>query len=93
MLVVFTEDAWFAFSNLKTSRTIIGGVRTTARAKLNSSALCLAVPRRSPVDIVAPERENPRKGKQMPCTIPIQQDSFKLKVTFSLDDDFSTLRK
>src|SRR5512139_193600 len=84
MLDKLSEDAWCAFSNLKTSRTITGGVRTTAKAKLNSSTLCLAIPKRSPVDIVAPERENPRNGKQMPCTAPIKQDSFKPKVTFSL---------
>src|SRR5208337_3562237 len=83
ILVPLSEDAWCDFSNLRTSRTITGGVRTTASAKLNSSALIFAIPKRSPVDMVAPERENPRKGKQIPCTAPIQQVSFKPKVAFS----------
>src|SRR5208283_318530 len=74
MLVTLNADVCCAFSNLKTSLTITGGVRTTARAKLNSSTFLFAIPRRSPVDMVAPERENPRKGKQIPCTAPIQQE-------------------
>ena len=38
----------------------------TAKAKLNSSAFILSIPKRSPVEIVAPERENPLKGRQTP---------------------------
>ncbi len=77
MPVALSADACCAFSNLKTSRMITGGVRTTARAKLNSSAFLFVIPKRSPVDMVAPERENPRKGRQIPCTAPIQQEPFR----------------
>src|SRR5208337_369004 len=83
ILVPLSEDAWCDFSNLRTSRTITGGVRTTARAKLNSSAFLFAIPKRSPVDMVAPERENPRKGKQIPCTAPIQQELLRSVEPFS----------
>ena len=47
-------------------RTITGGVRITASAKLNSSAKGRSIPRQSAVEIVAPEREKPRKGKHNP---------------------------
>jgi hypothetical protein len=51
------------------------GVSTTAKAKLNSSTRALSRPRNRPVEIVEPERENPRKGRQSPCTAPIHADS------------------
>jgi len=49
------------FMNLSASQTTTVGVRMTARAKLNSSAL--GTPASMPVDVVAPEREDPRNGK------------------------------
>ena len=48
------------------------GVSTTASAKLNSSARRRSTPASSPVEIVAPEREKPRNGRQRPWTAPIQ---------------------
>jgi len=48
---------------------------TTAKAKLNSSTRTLSSPRNRPVEIVEPERENPRKGRHSPCTAPIQAES------------------
>ena len=39
------------------------GVKTTASAKLNSSNFSLGRPRSRPVEIVEPERENPRKAR------------------------------
>ena len=47
------------------------GVRTTASAKLNSSARRRLTPSDKPVEMVAPEREKPRKGRHSPCTAPI----------------------
>src|SRR5450759_2750668 len=66
MLTMDDDDACCSFNKRMASRTIIGGVSTTARAKLNSSIFLRGIPNSSPVDIVAPERENPRNGKQMP---------------------------
>jgi hypothetical protein len=34
----------------------------------------LSKPRNRPVEIVEPERENPRKGRQSPCTAPIHAE-------------------
>ena len=47
------------------------GVNTTASAKLNRSATCRATPASIPVEMVAPERENPRNGRHKPCTTPM----------------------
>jgi len=55
-----------------TSRKTTGGVRTTARAKLKVSARDFASPASIPAEMVAPEREKPRKGRQSPCTAPIK---------------------
>jgi hypothetical protein len=52
-----------------------GGVSTTTSAKLNSSASFLETPASNPVEIVAPDRENPLKGRQIACTAPIHADS------------------
>src|SRR5580704_17777879 len=43
-----------------------------ASAKLKSSESVRETPQKSPVEIVAPEREKPRNGTQIPCTRPIQ---------------------
>ena len=51
------------------------GVMITASAKLNSSTLGLRLPRSRPVEIVAPERENPRNGRHKPWTAPIHAAS------------------
>ena len=64
-----------ALSSRHTSLTTTAGVRMTAKAKLNSSTRAFTPPRSRPVDIVAPERENPRKGRHRPWTAPIQADS------------------
>ena len=61
-----------AFTSLHASRAIAGGVRITASAKLNSSARAFATPSNMPVEMVAPERENPRKGRHRPWIAPIQ---------------------
>ena len=42
------------------------GVKTTARAKLKSSASGRLMSRKRAVEIVAPEREKPRKGRHNP---------------------------
>ena len=69
MMCVFAASS--LLSNFQVCRTITGGVRTTARAKLNSSASFLGNPAISPTEMVAPEREKPRKGRHIPCTSPI----------------------
>ena len=56
------------------ARATTGGVSTTASAKLNRSAACRVTPASNPAEIVAPERENPRKGRHNPCTTPIRSD-------------------
>ena len=61
------------------SRTTTTGVSTTARAKLNISARDFATPNSIPTEIVAPDRENPRNGKQSPCTAPIIPASLALR--------------
>ena len=61
-----------AFKSRHTSRAIAGGVRITASAKLNSSARAFATPSNIPVEMVAPDRENPRKGRHSPWMPPIQ---------------------
>ena len=48
------------------------GVMITAIAKLNRSAHCFVAPVSIPTEMVEPERENPRKGRQSPCSRPIQ---------------------
>src|SRR6185437_16709666 len=53
------------------SRATAAGVRTTARAKLKLSARDFAAPANIPVEMVAPEREKPRNGRQNPCTAPM----------------------
>ncbi len=53
------------------SRATTAGVRTTASAKLNASARDFATPASIPAEMVAPERENPRNGKQSLCTAPM----------------------
>src|SRR4051812_29547275 len=65
------------FISRYSSNKITGGVKTTARAKLKSSAVARGTPERSPVEIVAPEREKPRKGRQSPCTTPIMTEGRK----------------
>lgn len=50
----------------------------TASAKLKSSARTFVTPASMPVDIVAPERENPLKGRQSPCTVPTSAALFTL---------------
>jgi hypothetical protein len=55
-----------------TSRKTTGGVRTTASAKLKASARDFATPASIPAEMVAPDREKPRNGKQRPCTAPIK---------------------
>ena len=47
----------------------------TASAKLNSSTRRFTAPSSRPVEIVAPERENPRNGKDKPWMAPIQAAS------------------
>lgn len=64
--------------NLHASRAIAGGVRTTASAKLKSSARAFGTLQSMPVEIVAPERENPRKGRHKPCTAPMSPAYFRL---------------
>jgi len=78
-------DACCAFKNLRASIKMTGGVKMTARAKLKSSAFFFSIPKISPVDIVAPERENPRKGRQIPCTIPIKHAAFNPNAEISFD--------
>ena len=65
----------WALTNRHTSRPIAAGVMITARAKLNSSTRALTAPSSRPVEIVAPERENPRNGRHNPWTAPIQAAS------------------
>jgi hypothetical protein len=60
-----------AFTIRIISRTNTIGVRTTAKANLNISARDFAIPKNIPVEIVAPDRENPRNGRQRPCTAPM----------------------
>ena len=50
---MLSAGSWRALSNRKTSLAMTGGVRTTARAKLNASARAFAIPNRSPAEIVA----------------------------------------
>ena len=69
--------AW-AFTSRMASLATTGGVRTTASAKLNSSSFCRDRPSTRPVEMVAPDRENPRNGRQMPCTMPIQHECIRL---------------
>src|SRR5215469_11486539 len=61
------------------SRATTGGVRITASAKLKSSARVFSTPASIAVEIVAPERENPRKGRHSPCTAPIRPARWKSK--------------
>ena len=63
-----------ALSRRNASLAITGGVKTTASAKLNSSSFCLGRPSSRPVEMVEPEREKPRNGRQIPCTMPIQNE-------------------
>src|ERR1700721_2213946 len=58
--VPLTRSAWMG---RRTSRGKIGGVSTTANAKLKVSARDLATPASIPVEMVAPEREKPRNGR------------------------------
>src|SRR5271154_2464151 len=53
-----------AFISLSNSSPSTAGVSNTASAKLNSSARILDTPASIPVEIVAPDRENPRNGRQ-----------------------------
>jgi len=46
----------------------------TAKAKLNFCAASRPTPRISAVEIVAPDLEKPRNGRQRPCTAPIHVD-------------------
>jgi len=64
---------WCSCISLRISRPTTGGVSTTAKAKLKLSAGTLATPANIPAEIVAPERENPRKQRQRSCTAPIRQ--------------------
>ena len=74
------------------SRATTGGVSTTASAKLNVSARTFDTPASIPVEIVAPERENPRKGKQRPCTKPIHPACLAVIAT-SPDDSETACRR
>ena len=49
-----------------TSRPTTGGVMTTASAKLKASARSLVTPNSIPVEMVAPERDNPLNGRHRP---------------------------
>jgi hypothetical protein len=57
--------------NRRSSSPTTGGVNTTAKAKLKISASRRPMPHSKAVEIVAPDRENPRKGKPRLCTTPI----------------------
>src|ERR1035441_3212649 len=47
-----------------TSRATTGGVKTTAKAKLNASARDLATPSNMPVEIDPPEPQKPTKAQR-----------------------------
>jgi hypothetical protein len=71
----------FARTRRMVSRITTGGVSTTANAKLKSSASDLATPASSAVEMVVPDRENPRNGRQSPCTTPIHPCLLYVQVT------------
>jgi len=65
-----TTARWIGTHQSHDFAATIGGVKTTASAKLKISACALADSKQMPVEMVAPEREKPLKADIVPCTNP-----------------------